>query len=70
MATKILDLDGRNPAIPLVVVRFDGEIGEPLVAVPGALLTPEAAIEYAKAIFSAAATACRQARHVDVAGRC
>ena len=54
-------------ALPLVGVRLTGELGAPLIVVPGAVLSPDDAIEYAKAIFSAAATACRQSR-LDVAG--
>jgi len=37
--------------------------------VEAAILTPEAAIEYAQRIFAAAAEACRQSRF-DVAGYC
>lgn len=56
-----------SPDLPQVAIRFDGEIGAPLVVVEGASLTPDDAIEYAKAIFSAAARACADAR-LDIAG--
>ena len=70
MATTRPDLgDDDHPAVPLVAVRFDGELGAPLVVVPGAILTPDQAIEYAKAIFAAAASTCQRSR-LDVAGRC
>ncbi len=66
----MLDLaDDDHPAVPLVAVRFDGELGEPLVVVPGAILSPDDAVTYARRIFDAAASACRRSR-LDVAGRC
>jgi hypothetical protein len=59
--------EDNGPALPLVGIRLTGEIGEPLVVVPGAILTPDAAVSYAQRIFAAAASACAQAR-LDVAG--
>lgn len=70
MAMTILDLgDDDCPAVPLVATRIDGELGSPLVIVPGAMLSPADAVEYAKRIFAAAAAACRQSRQ-EVVGHC
>jgi len=71
MAATEYDLgnDDEAPGLPAVAVRFAGELGAPLVVVEAAILTPEAAIEYAQRIFAAAAEACRQSRF-DVAGYC
>jgi hypothetical protein len=54
--------------LPPVTLRFHGALGEPLIVVEAAILTPDATIEYAKAIFGAAAAACRESRTADVAG--
>jgi hypothetical protein len=60
--------DGDNdPAFPPVGIHFAGALGAQLVVVEAEILTPDDAIEYAKAIFAAAAAACRQAR-LDAAG--
>jgi hypothetical protein len=56
-----------DPVLPLVAIRLTGALGEPLIVVPGAILTPDAAVSYAQRIFAAAASACAQAR-LDVAG--
>lgn len=58
---------GEDRAFPPVGIRFAGELGAPVLVIPEAILSPDDAIEYAKAIFAAAATACRQSR-LDVAG--
>jgi hypothetical protein len=58
-----------SPCAAAAVVRLAGQIGEPLIVIEAAVLTPDAAIEYAKAIFASAAEACRRSR-LDVAGRC
>lgn len=68
MAATTFDLgEDDNPALPVVGVRLDG-LGA-LVVVPAAILSPAAAIEYAKAIFAKAAAACAQSR-LDVTGHC
>lgn len=36
--------------------------------IPGAILSPEAAVAYAQRIFAAAASACRQAQDEPLAG--
>lgn len=63
MARATIDPDA-DPVLPTIGVRLDS-LGA-LVVVPGAILTPADAVEYARAIF-AAASACRQSR-LDVAG--
>jgi hypothetical protein len=63
MATTILD----HPGIPCVRVRFDGEIGEPLVVIPAAILKPADAVQYAQKIFASAGAACQRSG-ADVAG--
>ena len=67
MASTRPDFDDGD-GLPAVVVRLAGHIGEPLIVIEAAVLTPDAAIEYAKAIFASAAEACRQSR-LNVAGR-
>lgn len=67
MATTRPDL-GDDDGLPAVGVHFAGQIGEPLIVIEAAVLTPDAAIEYAQAIFSAAAAACRRSRD-NAAGR-
>ena len=66
MATTRPNL-GDDDGLPAVVVRLAGQIGEPLVVIEAAVLTPDAAIEYAKAIFATAAAARRQSR-LDAVG--
>jgi hypothetical protein len=39
---------GEDRAFPPVAIRFAGELGAPLVVVEAAILTPDAAIEYAR----------------------
>jgi hypothetical protein len=40
---------GDDDDLPAAVVRLAGQIGEPLIVIEAAVLTPDAAIEYAKA---------------------
>ena len=67
MANTRPDFDDGD-GLPAVVVRLAGQIGEPLIVIEAAVLTPDAAIEYAKAIFASAAEACQQSRD-NAAGR-
>lgn len=67
MATTTYGQRDDDPAIPFVGYRFDGALGEPIVIVSGAILSPADAVTYAQRIFGVAAEACAQAR-LNVAG--
>lgn len=67
MATTTFDLGETDDPLPTVGVRLDGPLGEPILIIPGAILSPEAAFAYAQNIFAAAA-AYWQAQDAPVAG--